>query len=158
MSSVTFSKALQWARLESLTGPWALCFTPWFRQFLVLMRLGPYSFSFPSPCSAPPSIAMDTNLLQWSLDCGAIPLVCPVGRDAQGCSVMLDPTEVTAAISRTLHPHKVMFLNNFGGLRSQEQKAQHLAPTLTLLLLSYFFIHLYFRYLFLNAFYLWCRC
>lgn len=67
---------------------------------------------------------------------------------------MLDPTEVTAAISRTLHPHKVMFLNNFGGLRSQEQKAQHLAPTLTLLLLSYFFNHLYFRYLFLNAFYL----
>uniref|UniRef100_A0A3Q2WIP3 N-acetylglutamate synthase n=1 Tax=Haplochromis burtoni TaxID=8153 RepID=A0A3Q2WIP3_HAPBU len=82
----------------------------------------PLLFSFPSPCSAPPSIAMDTNLLQWSLNCGAIPLVCPVGRDAQGCSVMLDPTEVTAAISRTLHPHKVMFLNNFGGLRSQEQK------------------------------------
>uniref|UniRef100_A0A3Q4MUJ5 N-acetylglutamate synthase n=1 Tax=Neolamprologus brichardi TaxID=32507 RepID=A0A3Q4MUJ5_NEOBR len=71
---------------------------------------------------APPSITMDTNLLQWSLNCGAIPLVCPVGRDAQGCSVMLDPTEVTAAISRTLHPHKVMFLNNFGGLQSQEQK------------------------------------
>ncbi|XP_005751040.1 N-acetylglutamate synthase, mitochondrial [Pundamilia nyererei] len=76
----------------------------------------------PQGSSAPPSIAMDTNLLQWSLNCGAIPLVCPVGRDAQGCSVMLDPTEVTAAISRTLHPHKVMFLNNFGGLRSQEQK------------------------------------
>ncbi|XP_047428573.1 N-acetylglutamate synthase, mitochondrial [Mugil cephalus] len=72
--------------------------------------------------SAPPSIAVDISLLQWSLDCGTIPLVCPVGRDGQGCSATLDPTEVTAAISRVLQPHKVMFLNNSGGLRSKEHK------------------------------------
>ncbi|XP_044188051.1 N-acetylglutamate synthase, mitochondrial [Thunnus albacares] len=76
----------------------------------------------PRGSSAPPSIAVDTSLLQWSLNCGTIPLVCPVGRDGQGCSVILDPTEVTAAISRALQPHKVMFLNNSGGLRSQEHK------------------------------------
>ncbi|XP_013874859.1 N-acetylglutamate synthase, mitochondrial [Austrofundulus limnaeus] len=72
--------------------------------------------------SAPPSITVDSCLLQWSLDCGTIPLVCPVGRDERGCSMMLDPTEVTAAISRVLQPHKVMFLNNSGGLRSQKYK------------------------------------
>eukprot|EP00064_Thunnus_orientalis_P003591 superscaffoldBa00000299_g3601 len=62
----------------------------------------------PRGSSAPPSIAVDTSLLQWSLNCGTIPLVCPVGRDGQGCSVILDPTEVTAAISRALQPHKVL--------------------------------------------------
>lgn len=76
----------------------------------------------PQGSSAPPSIAMDTSLLQWSLDCGTIPLVCPVGRDGRGCSVVLDPTEVTAVISEALQPHKVMFLNNLGGLHSQEHK------------------------------------
>lgn len=77
-----------------------------------------------APCgsSAPPSITVDTGLLQWSLDCCTIPLVCPVGRDGRGCSVMLDPTEVTAAISRALQPHKVMFLNKAGGLCCQEHK------------------------------------
>uniref|UniRef100_A0A665V1H4 N-acetylglutamate synthase, mitochondrial n=1 Tax=Echeneis naucrates TaxID=173247 RepID=A0A665V1H4_ECHNA len=76
----------------------------------------------PRGSSVPPYVAVDTSLLQWSLDCGTIPLVCPVGRDGRGCSVMLDPTEVTAAVARALQPHKVMFLNNSGGLCSQEQK------------------------------------
>ncbi|KAM6965996.1 N-acetylglutamate synthase, mitochondrial [Tautogolabrus adspersus] len=76
----------------------------------------------PRGSSASPTVAVETSLLQWSLDCGTIPLVCPVGRDGQGCSIMLDPTEVTAAISRALQPHKVMFLNNSGGLCNQEQK------------------------------------
>ncbi|XP_071759472.1 N-acetylglutamate synthase, mitochondrial [Centroberyx gerrardi] len=71
---------------------------------------------------APPSVALEPSLLQWSLDCGAIPLVCPVGRDGRGCSVTLDPVEVTAAISRALQPHKVMFLNSSGGLRSPQHK------------------------------------
>ncbi|XP_038548272.1 N-acetylglutamate synthase, mitochondrial [Micropterus salmoides] len=76
----------------------------------------------PHGCSAPPSVVVDTGLLQWSLNCGTIPLVCPVGRDGRGCSVMLDPVEVTVAISRALQPHKVMFLNNSGGLCTQECK------------------------------------
>nr|XP_046272104.1 N-acetylglutamate synthase, mitochondrial [Scatophagus argus] len=76
----------------------------------------------PRGSSASPSVTVDTSLLQWCVDCGTIPLVCPVGRDGRGCSVMLDPTEVTTAISRALQPHKVMFLNNSGGLRSQERK------------------------------------
>lgn len=80
-----------------------------------------------SACSAPSSVTVDASLLQWSLNCETIPLVCPVGRDGQGCSVLLDPTEVTAAISRALQPHKVMFLNNSGGLRSQERKAREMA-------------------------------
>ncbi|KAL6103626.1 nags [Pungitius sinensis] len=72
--------------------------------------------------SAAPSVAVDTNLLQWSLNCGMIPVVCPVGRDQRGCSVALDQTEVTAALARALQPHKVMFLNKSGGLRSRENK------------------------------------
>ncbi|XP_075999243.1 N-acetylglutamate synthase, mitochondrial [Genypterus blacodes] len=69
-----------------------------------------------------PSVTVDTNLLQWSLNSGALPLVCPVGRDERGCSVMLDPVEVTAAISRALQPHKVMFLSSSGGLRRHKHK------------------------------------
>ncbi|KAM9745579.1 N-acetylglutamate synthase, mitochondrial isoform 2-T2 [Menidia menidia] len=76
----------------------------------------------PQGSSAHPYIAVDTSLLQWSLDCGTIPLVCPVGRDWRGYSVTLDPTEVTAAISRALQPHKVIFLNNSGGLQSPNHK------------------------------------
>lgn len=74
--------------------------------------------------SAPPSISVDSSLLQWSLGCGTIPLVCPVGRDSRGCSVILDSTEVTAAVSRALKPYKVVFLNTTGGLRSQEHKVK----------------------------------
>lgn len=70
-----------------------------------------------------PYIDVVTSLLQWSLDSGMIPLICPVGRDTRGCSVILDQTEVTAAVSRALQPHKVMFLNHCGGLRSPERKA-----------------------------------
>ncbi|KAI4888110.1 hypothetical protein NFI96_021827 [Prochilodus magdalenae] len=72
--------------------------------------------------SGSPSVVVDTALLQWSLDCGAIPLVCPVGRDAAGCSVLLDSVQVTAAISRAIQPLKVMFLNSRGGLRNQNNK------------------------------------
>uniref|UniRef100_H3D0R6 N-acetylglutamate synthase, mitochondrial n=1 Tax=Tetraodon nigroviridis TaxID=99883 RepID=H3D0R6_TETNG len=84
-------------------------------SFLLLEETQPGS-------SAPPSISVDSSLLQWSLGCGTIPLVCPVGRDVRGCSVILNSTEVTAAVSRALMPHKVMFLNTSGGLRSQERK------------------------------------
>ncbi|KAJ7992190.1 hypothetical protein DPEC_G00275960 [Dallia pectoralis] len=72
--------------------------------------------------SAVSSIAVDKGLLQWSLDCGAIPLVCPVGRDSSGRSVAMDSVEVTAAISKVLQPLKVMFLNSSGGLCSESHK------------------------------------
>ncbi|TSK77141.1 N-acetylglutamate synthase, mitochondrial [Bagarius yarrelli] len=68
------------------------------------------------------SIVVDTTLLQWSLNCGAIPLVCPVGCDAAGCSTLLSSVDVTVAISRALQPLKVMFLNSWGGLRNQNLK------------------------------------
>ncbi|XP_063759107.1 N-acetylglutamate synthase, mitochondrial [Eleginops maclovinus] len=76
----------------------------------------------PPGSSAPPSVVVDSGLLRWCLGCGTLPLVCPVGRDMRGCSVTLDPTEVTAAIARALQPHKVMFLNESGGLRSPGSK------------------------------------
>ncbi|XP_036409431.1 N-acetylglutamate synthase, mitochondrial [Megalops cyprinoides] len=69
-----------------------------------------------------PSITVDAGLLQWSLDCGTIPLVCPVGRNMDGRSVALDSVGVTAAIAKVLQPLKVMFLNSWGGLRNQSQK------------------------------------
>uniref|UniRef100_A0A674DMR5 N-acetylglutamate synthase n=1 Tax=Salmo trutta TaxID=8032 RepID=A0A674DMR5_SALTR len=67
----------------------------------------------PQGSSAGSSIAMDKGLLQWSLDCGAIPQVCPVGRDTTGRSVTLDSVDVTAAISKVLQPLKVMSLNSW---------------------------------------------
>ncbi|XP_034046197.1 N-acetylglutamate synthase, mitochondrial [Thalassophryne amazonica] len=74
----------------------------------------------PHGSSASPSVVVDTSLLQWSLNCGTIPLVCPVGRDKHGCSLMLDPEEVTAAIAQALQPHKVMFINDSGGLHCHD--------------------------------------
>ncbi|KAJ4919698.1 hypothetical protein JOQ06_022377 [Pogonophryne albipinna] len=68
--------------------------------------------------SYPPSVLLDPSLLRWSLRCGTLPLVSPVGRDGGGRSVTLDPLEVTAAIARALQPHKVMFVNEGGGLRT----------------------------------------
>ncbi|CAL8275218.1 unnamed protein product [Lota lota] len=76
----------------------------------------------PPHSAAPPVVAVDTSLLQWSLDCGAVPLLCPVGRDQAGSSVTLDAGEVTAAICRTLQPHKVMFLTRSGGLRNHQNQ------------------------------------
>lgn len=86
---------------------------PFFSAQTILTQPGAHS---------PPAIAVDTGLLQWSLDCGTIPLVCPVGRDQQHRSVLMNSTEVTAAISKALQPHKVIFVNSCGGLRSQKQK------------------------------------
>lgn len=65
---------------------------------------------------------MDSGLLQWTLDCGAIPLVCPVGRTTAGRSVVLDSVDVTAAIARVLQPLKVMFLNSWGGIPNQNKR------------------------------------
>ncbi|XP_077474757.1 N-acetylglutamate synthase, mitochondrial [Stigmatopora argus] len=76
----------------------------------------------PHGSSALPSLSVDTGLLQWTLNCGMIPLVCPVGKDEQGRSVILDSMEVTAAISHALQPHKVMFLTDVGGLRNRENE------------------------------------
>ncbi|XP_053469028.1 N-acetylglutamate synthase, mitochondrial [Ictalurus furcatus] len=77
----------------------------------------------PQHCSSgAASIVVDTTMLQWSLDCGAIPLVCPVGCDTTGCSTLLNSVDVTVAISRALQPLKVMFLNSWGGLCNQNLK------------------------------------
>ncbi|KAJ8404355.1 hypothetical protein AAFF_G00341280 [Aldrovandia affinis] len=76
----------------------------------------------PAGDSSGPSISVDTGLLQWSLDCGSIPVVCPVGRSTAGHSVVLDSVDVTAAIAKVLQPLKVMFLNSWGGIQSQNQK------------------------------------
>uniref|UniRef100_A0A673H6U2 N-acetylglutamate synthase n=1 Tax=Sinocyclocheilus rhinocerous TaxID=307959 RepID=A0A673H6U2_9TELE len=69
-----------------------------------------------------PPVLVDSALLQWALDCRVIPLVCPVGRDAAGHSSVLSPIQVTAAISQSLHPLKVIFLNSSGGIRNQNHK------------------------------------
>ncbi|XP_051573537.1 N-acetylglutamate synthase, mitochondrial [Myxocyprinus asiaticus] len=72
--------------------------------------------------SGGPLVLVDSALLQWTLDCRAIPLVCPVGRDSIGRSVILSSIQVMAAISQVLQPLKVIFLNSSGGLRNQNNK------------------------------------
>ncbi|XP_029986280.1 N-acetylglutamate synthase, mitochondrial isoform X1 [Sphaeramia orbicularis] len=93
---------------------------PFFSAESVLLQHG----SSAPPCSsgAPPSICVDVPLLQWALDCGLIPVLCPIGRDEQQRSVCLDCTEVTAAVSRVLQPHKVMYLTRTGGLHCPQNK------------------------------------
>lgn len=86
---------------------------PFFSAQTILTQPGAHS---------PPPITVDTALLQWSLDCGTIPLVCPVGRDQHHRSILMDSTEVTAAIAKALQPHKVIFVNRCGGLHSQRKK------------------------------------
>ncbi|XP_685919.3 N-acetylglutamate synthase, mitochondrial isoform X1 [Danio rerio] len=72
--------------------------------------------------SSGPSVVVDSALLQWTLDCRVIPLVCPVGRDTTGRSSVLRSIQVTTAISQTLQPLKVIFLNSSGGIRNQNHK------------------------------------
>ncbi|XP_067228898.1 N-acetylglutamate synthase, mitochondrial [Chanodichthys erythropterus] len=80
----------------------------------------------PQDKSSGPTVVVDSALLQWTLDCRVIPLVCPVGRDAGGRSSVLSPIQVTAAISQSLQPLKVIFLNSSGGLRNQNHKVMGL--------------------------------
>ncbi|KAG7459655.1 hypothetical protein MATL_G00212970 [Megalops atlanticus] len=90
---------------------------PFFSAEVLLLVQDP-----PAGSNGRPSISVDASLLQWSLDCGTIPLVCPVGRNTDGRSVALDSVDVTAAIAKVLQPLKVMFLNSWGGLRNQSRK------------------------------------
>ncbi|KAI2666467.1 N-acetylglutamate synthase, mitochondrial [Labeo rohita] len=76
--------------------------------------------------SSGPSVLVDSALLQWTLDCGVIPLVCPVGRDAAGHSSVLSPIQVMTAISKSLQPLKVIILNSSGGIRNQNHKVMGL--------------------------------
>ncbi|KAK1160316.1 N-acetylglutamate synthase, mitochondrial [Acipenser oxyrinchus oxyrinchus] len=85
-----------------------------------LLRVGETPSAPSSRCERP--IEVDADLLQWSLNIGNIPIVCPVGETASGQSVLLDSLAVTATISKTLKPLKVMFLNNIGGICNKSHK------------------------------------
>lgn len=65
---------------------------------------------------------METDLLQWCLESGSIPILCPIGETAARRSVLLDSLEVTAALAKALQPTKIIFLNNTGGLRDSSHK------------------------------------
>ncbi len=92
------------------------------RLFNPLIMLSPVSLTVSVCFSSGPSVVVDSALLQWTLDCRVIPLVCPVGRGAAGRSSVLSPIQVTAAISQSLQPLKVIFLNSSGGIRNQNHK------------------------------------
>lgn len=67
---------------------------------------------------------METDLLQWCLESGSIPILCPIGETAARRSVLLDSLEVTASLAKALQPAKIIFLNNTGGLRDASQKVR----------------------------------
>ncbi|XP_008269786.2 N-acetylglutamate synthase, mitochondrial [Oryctolagus cuniculus] len=67
-------------------------------------------------------VSVETDLLQWCLESGSIPLLCPIGETAARRSVLLDSLEVTASLAKALQPTKVIFVNNTGGLRDATQK------------------------------------
>uniref|UniRef100_A0A8C8SHS5 N-acetylglutamate synthase, mitochondrial n=1 Tax=Pelusios castaneus TaxID=367368 RepID=A0A8C8SHS5_9SAUR len=66
-------------------------------------------------------ISVDSNLLQWCLESGNIPIICPVGETRSRQSLLLDSVEVTAAVARALLPTKIIFLNTTGGIRNAGQ-------------------------------------
>ncbi|XP_036195503.1 N-acetylglutamate synthase, mitochondrial [Myotis myotis] len=68
------------------------------------------------------TISVETDLLQWCLESGSIPILCPIGETAARRSVLLDSLEVTAALAKALQPTKIIFLNNTGGLRDSSHK------------------------------------
>ncbi|XP_043911091.1 N-acetylglutamate synthase, mitochondrial [Protopterus annectens] len=76
----------------------------------------------PSSYSIGSTVTVEMDLLRWSLESGNIPIICPIGETPSGQSVLLDSLDVTGAISRTLNPLKVMFLNNTGGIRDPNKK------------------------------------
>lgn len=65
---------------------------------------------------------METDLLQWCLESGSIPILCPIGETTARRSVLLDSLEVTAALAKALQPTKIIFLNTTGGLHDGTQK------------------------------------
>ncbi|XP_044936691.1 N-acetylglutamate synthase, mitochondrial isoform X2 [Mustela putorius furo] len=67
-------------------------------------------------------VSVETDLLQWCLESGSIPILCPIGETTARRSVLLDSLEVTAALAKALQPTKIIFLNNTGGLRDSSQK------------------------------------
>ncbi|KAF6095688.1 N-acetylglutamate synthase [Phyllostomus discolor] len=67
-------------------------------------------------------VSVETDLLQWCLESGSIPILCPIGETAARRSVLLDSMEVTAALAKELQPTKIIFLNNRGGLRDSSHK------------------------------------
>ncbi|EMP33742.1 N-acetylglutamate synthase [Chelonia mydas] len=67
-------------------------------------------------------ISVDSDLLQWCLEMGNIPIICPVGETRSRQCLLLDSVEVTTAVSRALLPTKIIFLNMTGGIRNSGQK------------------------------------
>uniref|UniRef100_A0A452QPD6 N-acetylglutamate synthase, mitochondrial n=1 Tax=Ursus americanus TaxID=9643 RepID=A0A452QPD6_URSAM len=67
-------------------------------------------------------VSVETDLLQWCLESGSIPILCPIGETTARRSVLLDSLEVTAALAKALQPTKIIFLNNTGGLHDSSQK------------------------------------
>ncbi|KAM8813253.1 LOW QUALITY PROTEIN: N-acetylglutamate synthase, mitochondrial [Rhynchonycteris naso] len=67
-------------------------------------------------------VSVETDLLQWCLESGSIPILCPIGETTARRSVLLDSTEVTAALAKELQPIKIIFLNTTGGLRYSSHK------------------------------------
>ncbi|PNJ50240.1 NAGS isoform 2, partial [Pongo abelii] len=67
-------------------------------------------------------VSVETDLLQWCLESGSIPILCPIGETAARRSVLLDSLEVTASLAKALRPTKIIFLNNIGGLRDSSHK------------------------------------
>ncbi|KAM9597452.1 N-acetylglutamate synthase, mitochondrial [Trichechus inunguis] len=67
-------------------------------------------------------VSVETDLLQWCLESGSIPILCPIGETAARRSVLLDSMEVTASLAKELRPTKIIFLNTTGGLRDTSHK------------------------------------
>ncbi|XP_074657984.1 N-acetylglutamate synthase, mitochondrial-like [Tubulanus polymorphus] len=60
--------------------------------------------------------------ISWSMESNHIPIVQAVGFSESGQLLLVDPTQVTEGLSKCIKPRKVMFLNNYGGIRDSRSK------------------------------------
>ncbi|KAL0597683.1 N-acetylglutamate synthase, mitochondrial [Plecturocebus cupreus] len=102
---------------------------PWRPQSALLRPPCPARQAWTGPFRAPRLahsyggiVSVETDLLQWCLESGSIPILCPIGETAARRSVLLDSLEVTASLAKALRPTKIIFLNNTGGLRDSSHK------------------------------------
>lgn len=65
---------------------------------------------------------VDKDAIEWALQSGHIPVIACIGESDEGQLLCLDAYQVTAAISKSLCPRKVMFINPIGGIKDADNE------------------------------------
>lgn len=75
-------------------------------------------------------VAVDTGPIRALLQAGTIPVITPLGRDAQGLAHNINADTAAAAVARALKARKLAFLSDVPGLLRNPDDPESLMPTL----------------------------